>query len=151
VWSYYQVIYGDEKYARHTHPVRLRKPNTSTNTPMVGHLTKMMRKIPMRNQDYMYEMNTDALAALSLSLSIEGRTASTVETNTKHSLRSRKPYLASRTSSSLLFPRQHSLRDRQAQRRLTHQLFILSQHPTFMFGLDEKTPERDSIDSNDNR
>jgi hypothetical protein len=33
----------------HTHPKRLRKPNISTNTPIVGHLKKT-RSIPPRKQ-----------------------------------------------------------------------------------------------------
>jgi hypothetical protein len=33
----------------HTHPKRLRKPNISTSTPMVGHLKKT-RRMPPRKQ-----------------------------------------------------------------------------------------------------
>jgi hypothetical protein len=37
------------RYQQATHPNKLRKPNISTNTPMVGHLRKT-RMIPPRKQ-----------------------------------------------------------------------------------------------------
>jgi hypothetical protein len=46
--SHKAVLYAEGQHDN-THPKRLRKPNISTNTPIIGHLRKT-RSIPPRKQ-----------------------------------------------------------------------------------------------------